>query len=346
MIFSKRVGIDLGTANVLVYVRGKGIVINEPSVVAISTRDGSARAFGVEARDMLGRTPETIEVVRPMKNGVIADYYITEQMLRHFIGRAAGRFSLGGPEVMICIPAGVTMVEMRAVRDAALNAGAKRAWLIREPLAAALGADVPVASPSGNLVIDIGGGTTEVAVIALNGIVVGKSVRIGGNRIDDEIVNYMKRKYGLMVGDRTAEEIKIAIGSAVYTENLGGDGVAGLDGQTAMEVKGRDQVTGLPRTVTITGREVTDAIQEPLASIVGSVKAVLEETPPELASDIIDKGMVLTGGGALLRNIDHLLSERTGVACHIAENPLDCVAKGTGIALERLDILRDSLSDE
>lgn len=335
MIFSKRIGIDLGTANVLVFVKGKGIVINEPSVVAISTRDGSIKAVGAEARDMLGRVPETIEVIRPMRNGVIADYVITEQMLKYFIGKAAGRFSLGGPEVMICIPAGVTTVEMRAVRDAALNAGAKHAWLIREPLAAAIGANVPVASPSGNLILDIGGGTTEVAVIALNGIVVGNSVRIGGNKIDDEIVNYMKRKYSLMIGERTAEEIKIAIGSAVRTED-----------NESVPVKGRDQVSGLPRTVTISSHEVTDAIREPLQSIVGAVQAVLEETPPELASDIIDKGMVLTGGGALLRNIDHLLAKATGVPCYIAESPLNCVATGTGVALEHLDILRDSLSDE
>ncbi|MBA2362881.1 MAG: rod shape-determining protein [Chloroflexia bacterium] len=334
-MFSKRIGIDLGTANVLVFVKGKGIVINEPSVVAISTKDGSIRAVGADARDMLGRVPETIEVVRPMRNGVIADYVITEQMLKHFIGKAAGRFSLGGPEVMICIPAGVTTVEMRAVRDAALNAGAKHAWLIREPLAAAIGANVPVASPSGNLILDIGGGTTEVAVIALNGIVVGNSVRIGGNKIDDQIVNYMKRKYSLMVGDRTAEEIKIAIGSAVRTED-----------NESMPVKGRDQVSGLPRTVTITSHEVTDAIREPLQSIVGAVQSVLEETPPELASDIIDKGMVLTGGGALLRNIDQLLASSTGVPCYVADSPLNCVALGTGVALDHLDILRDSLSDE
>ncbi len=335
MIFSKRIGIDLGTANVLVFTKGKGIILNEPSVVAISTKDGSIKAVGAEARDMLGRTPETIEVIRPMKNGVIADYVITEQMLRYFISKAAGRFSLGGPEVMICIPAGVTTVEMRAVRDAALNAGAKHAWLIREPLAAAIGADVPVASPSGNLVIDVGGGTTEVAVIALNGIVVGASVRVGGNRIDDEIANYMKRKYSLMVGDRTAEEIKITIGSAIRTED-----------NAAMEVRGRDQVSGLPRTVTVHSHEITDAMRDPLNSILGAVQTVLEDTPPELASDIIDKGMVLTGGGALLRNLDQLLSRATGVPCTIAENPLNCVAIGTGIALEHLDILRDSLSDE
>ncbi|MDP9381688.1 MAG: rod shape-determining protein [Chloroflexota bacterium] len=334
-MFSKRIGIDLGTANVLVFVKGKGIIANEPSVVAVSTRDGSVKAVGAEARDMLGRTPETIEVVRPMKDGVIADYVITEQMLRYFIGKAAGRFSLGGPEVMICIPAGVTTVEMRAVRDAALNAGARHAWLIREPLAAALGADIPVASPSGNLVVDIGGGTTEVAVIALNGIVVGNSVRVGGNRIDDEIANYMKRKYSLVVGDRTAEEIKIAIGSAIPLED-----------NPSMQVKGRDQVSGLPRTVMITSHEVTQAIREPLQSIVRAVKVVLEETPPELASDIIDKGMVMTGGGSLLRNIDYLLSKATGVQCYIVENPLNCVALGTGLALEHLDILRDSLSDE
>ena len=256
-------------------------------------------------------------------------------MLRYFIGKAAGRFSLGGPEVMICIPAGVTTVEMRAVRDASLNAGARHAWLIREPLAAAIGADIPVASPSGNLIVDIGGGTTEVAVIALNGIVVGNSVRIGGNKIDDEIANYMKRKYSLVVGDRTAEEIKIAIGSAIPVEE-----------DVSMQVKGRDQVSGLPRTVTITSHEVTHAIREPLQSIIGAVQAVLEQTPPELASDIIDKGMVLTGGGALLRNIDELLSKATNVPCYVAENPLNCVATGTGVALEHLNILRDSLSDE
>lgn len=335
MIFSKRIGIDLGTANVLVYVRGKGIVMNEPSVVAISTKDGSIKAVGAEAREMLGRTPETIEVVRPMKNGVIADYVITEQMLKYFISRAAGRFSLGGPEVMICIPAGVTTVEMRAVRDAALNAGAKHAWLIREPLAAALGADIPVASPSGNLIVDIGGGTTEVAVISLNGIVVSKSVRIGGNHIDEEIMDYMKREYNLMVGDRTAEEIKITIGSALLTPD-----------NEAMQVKGRDQVSGLPRTVTVTSHEITEAIHEPLGSIVATVQAVLEETPPELTSDIIDKGMVMTGGGSLLRNIDTLLAEATGVPCVVAENALNCVAVGTGLALEHIDVLRDSLSDE
>lgn len=337
MVFSKRIGIDLGTANVLVYVKGRGIVIKEPSVVAVSTKDGSIKAVGAEARDMLGRTPETIEVVRPMKDGVIADYVITEEMLRHFIGKAAGRFSLGGPEVMVCVPGGVTTVEMRAVRDAALNAGAKHAWLIREPLAAALGAGIPVSAPSGNMVIDIGGGTTEVAVISLNGIVVGNSVRLGGNHIDEEIMNYMKRNYGLIIGDRTAEEIKIEIGSAVPLPE---------EEKKTMNVKGRDQVTGLPRTVTVTSDEITEAIAEPLDSIVNAVLVVLEETPPELMSDIIDKGMVLAGGGALLRGMDKLLAERTGIPCCIAENPLDCVAIGTGMALEHLDVLRDSLIED
>lgn len=340
MIFSKRIGIDLGTANVLVYVKGQGIVMDEPSVVAVSTRDGSIKAVGMAARDMLGRTPDTIEVVRPMKNGVIADYVITEQMLRYLLRKTAGRWSLGGPEVMICIPAGVTTVELRAVRDAALNGGAKHAWLIREPLAAAIGADVPVASPSGHLVVDIGGGTTEVAVIALNGIVVGRSLRVGGNKIDDEIGSYMKRKYGLMVGDRTAEELKITMGSAVH---LNGNGSGGAP--YSMEVAGRDVISGLPRTEVINSHEITDAIQEPMGMIVNAVKAVLEETPPELASDIIEKGMVLTGGGALLRNIDQLLAHRTGVQCYVAEDPLHCVAKGTGAALDRLDVLRDSLDE-
>ncbi len=283
---AKQLGIDLGTANVLVYVRGRGIVINEPSVVAISARDGKVKAVGIEARNMLGREPrETIEVVRPMRDGVIADYVVTQEMLRYFINKAVGRFSLVRPEVMICVPAGVTGVERRAVRDAALNAGARRAYLISEPLAAAIGAKVPVADPSGNMIIDIGGGTTEVAVISLNGIVVAKSIRVGGNRFDDAIGNYIKRKYNLRIGERTAEEVKIAIGSAMP-----------VDEDVIMEVRGRDEVAGLPRTIQIHANEVVEAMTEPLEAIIGAVRAVLEETPPELSSDIIDKGMVLSGG--------------------------------------------------
>lgn len=332
---AKQLGIDLGTANVLVFLRGRGIVINEPSVVAISARDGKVKAVGLEARNMLGREPrETIEVVRPMKNGVIADYVVTQEMLRYFINKAVGRYSLIRPEVMICVPAGVTGVERRAVRDAALHAGARRAYLISEPLAAAIGAKVPVADPSGNMIIDIGGGTTEVAVISLNGIVVARSIRMGGNRFDDAISNFIKRKYNLRIGDRTAEELKIGIGTALpVNEDL------------VMEVRGRDEVAGLPRTIRIHANEMVEAISEPLEAIIGTVRAVLEETPPELSSDIIDKGMILTGGGALLRNLSELLSEVTGVPCYVADDPLTCVAIGTGLALEYFDVIRDSLEE-
>ncbi|CCF86019.1 rod shape-determining protein [Nitrolancea hollandica] len=331
----KQLGIDLGTANVLVFLRGRGIVINEPSVVAISARDGKVKAVGIEARNMLGREPrETIEVVRPMKNGVIADYIITQEMLRYFINKAVGRYSLIRPEVMICVPAGVTGVERRAVRDAALHAGARRAYLISEPLAAAIGAKVPVADPSGNMIIDIGGGTTEVAVISLNGIVVARSIRMGGNRFDDAISNFIKRKYNLRIGDRTAEELKIGIGTALPVEE-----------DLTMEVRGRDEVAGLPRTIQIHANEMVEAISEPLEAIIGAVRAVLEETPPELSSDIIDKGMILTGGGALLRNLSELLSEVTGVPCYVADDPLTCVAIGTGLAIEYFDVIRDSLEE-
>lgn len=331
----KQVGIDLGTANVLVFVRGRGVVINEPSVVAISAKDGKVKAVGLEARDMLGREPrETIEVVRPMRDGVIADYVVTQKMLEYFINKAVGRFSLIRPDVMICVPAGVTGVERRAVRESALNAGARRAYLISEPLAAAIGARVPVADPSGNMIIDIGGGTTEVAVISLNGIVVARSLRVGGSKFDDAISNYIKRKYNLRVGERTAEEVKIAIGSAMPMEE-----------DQVMEVRGRDEVAGLPRTIQIRASEITDAITEPLESIIGAVRAVLEETPPELSSDIIDKGMILTGGGAMLRQLPELLTEVTGVPCYVADDPLSAVAVGTGLALEHMDILRDSLED-
>lgn len=332
---AKQVGIDLGTANVLVFVRGRGVVINEPSVVAISAKDGKVKAVGLEARDMLGREPrETIEVVRPMRDGVIADYVVTQKMLEYFINKAVGRFSLIRPDVMICVPAGVTGVERRAVRESALNAGARRAYLISEPLAAAIGARVPVADPSGNMIIDIGGGTTEVAVISLNGIVVARSLRVGGSKFDDAISNYIKRKYNLRVGERTAEEVKIAIGSAMPT-----------DDDQVMEVRGRDEVAGLPRTIQIRASEITDAITEPLEAIIGAVRAVLEETPPELSSDIIDKGMILTGGGAMLRQLPELLTEVTGVPCYVADDPLSAVAIGTGLALEHMDILRDSLED-
>jgi rod shape-determining protein MreB len=334
-MITRFIGIDLGTANVLVFVKGRGIVLNEPSVVAISTVDGRVKAVGKAAFDMIGRTPESIEVVRPMQNGVIADYVVTEAMIKHLIGRATGRFNMFKPTVMISIPEGVTSVEQRAVRDAALQAGADKAFLIPEPLAAAIGARIPVSDPNGSLVIDIGGGTTEVAVITLNDIAESNSVRVGGNKLDEAITNYIKRKYNLMIGERTAEELKIRIGSAVPLEE-----------ELEMEVRGRDQVAGLPRTITVRTNEVVEAISEPLEAIVGAVRTVLERTPPELASDIIDRGMIMTGGGSLLRHIDELMTQVTGIPCYVADNPLECVAIGTGIALERLDVLRDSLSDE
>jgi rod shape-determining protein MreB len=324
-----KIGIDLGTANILVYVKGKGIVTREPSVVAVSD-DNHIVAVGEEAREMIGRTPGNISAIRPMKDGVIADYVITEAMLRYFI-RKAGR-ALTKPDVMISVPSGVTSVEKRAVRDAALKAGAREAYLIEEPLAAAIGANVPISGPSGNLVIDIGGGTSEIAVISLGGIVVSRSVRVGGNRFDEAIANYVRKKYNVMIGDRMAEQVKIDIGTAMPLER-----------ELHMEVRGRDLIAGLPRTVPLTSSEVMEALEQPLQQIIGAVRGVLEETPPELSSDIIDKGMVMTGGGSLLRNIDKLLTQVTGVPCHVAENALQCVALGTGLALEHFDFFRKSL---
>ena len=327
-----KIGIDLGTANILVYIKGKGVVITEPSVVAVSD-DNRIVAVGEEAREMIGRTPGNITAIRPMKDGVIADYVITEAMLRHFIAKATkGRIGFNRPEVMISVPAGVTSVEKRAVRDAALKAGAKEAYLIEEPLAAAIGANVPISGPSGNMVIDIGGGTSEIAVIALGGIVVSTSLRVGGNKFDEHIATYIRKKYNLMIGERTAEEVKIQIGTALPLER-----------ELQMEVRGRDLIAGLPRTIPITSSEVMEAIEAPLQQLVTAVRLVLEQTPPELSSDIIDKGMVMSGGGSLLRNIDKLLTQVTGVPCHVAENPLNCVALGTGIALEHFDFFKKSL---
>ena len=322
-----KIGIDLGTANVLVYVKGKGMVIREPSVVAVS-EDNMIVAVGEEAREMIGRTPGNITAIRPMKDGVIADYVITEAMLRYFIKKAGRSFTK--PDVMISVPSGVTSVEKRAVRDAALKAGAREAYLIEEPLAAAIGANVPISGPSGNMIIDIGGGTSEIAVIALGGIVVCRSLRVGGNRFDEAIASYIRKKYNLMVGERTAEEVKIAIGTALPLER-----------ELHMEVRGRDLIAGLPRTIPLTSSEVMEALEQPLQQIVASVRQVLEETPPELSSDIIDKGMVMSGGGALLRNIDKLLTQVTGVPCHVAENPLNCVALGTGLRAGALRLLQE-----
>jgi len=329
-VFGKRIGVDLGTANVLVYVKGKGIVSSEPAVVAVAQRDNTIVAVGNEARDMLGRTPGAIQVIRPMRDGVIADYLTTEAMLRYFLGKVNGRFPLVKPEVMICVPAGVTGVEQRAVQDACEAAGARRpAHVISEPLAAAIGARIPVSAPQGHMIVDIGGGRAEAAVISMYGIVVSESVRVAGDRLDDAIAGHIKRRNNLHIGDRTAEELKIAIGSALPLEE-----------ELTFDVRGRDQISGLPKTLTITGEDVCQAIHDPLQAILGTVRSVLERTPPELASDIIDRGIVLTGGTALLRNLDRLITQEIGIPCYVAENPMDCVAIGAGIALEHLDLIQ------
>lgn len=330
--FSRKVAIDLGTANSIVYVAGQGIVLNEPTVVAVTTDDNKVVAVGSEAKEMLGRTPVNIQASRPMRDGVIADYLITEAMLRYFLGKVCGRKRVFKPEVMVSAPAGVTSVESRAILDATVSAGAKEAYLIPEPLAAAIGALIPISEPSGNMIVNIGGGTAEVAVICLGGMVVSNSARVAGNRIDESIANHLRRNYNLIVGDSTAEMIKIQIGSALP-----------LDDNPILEVKGRDAIAGLPRTVELTSHEVTEVIQNPLKGIVGAIKNVLEQTPPELSSDVIDKGMVLTGGTALLRNIDKFLTQSTGVPAHVAENPILCVAYGVGTAIENLEAFKKNV---
>lgn len=335
MLFSSKVGIDLGTANTLVVVPRKGIVINEPSVVAVSLEDNRVLAVGKEAKEMLERTPDTIMAMRPLKDGVIADYRVTEAMLRYFIQKAIGSSWFSRPEVMICVPAGITSTERRAVEDAAVQAGAREVYIIKEPVAAAIGAGIPIASASGNMVIDIGGGTTDVAVISLGGIVAATSVRVGGNALDEAIVAFIKKKHGLAIGLRTAEKLKIAIGSVIPE--------AEARHEASLDIRGRDLVAGLPRNIIVTANEVTEAIQEQVREIVQAVKTVLRETPPELAADIMDKGMVLTGGGALLRRLDELLTTVTGVPCYIADDPLLCVARGTGVALENLDSYKRSV---
>lgn len=327
-----KIGIDLGTANTLVYIPKKGIVINEPTVVAISIDDNKVLAVGQDAKEMLGRTPETIIASRPMKDGVIADYKVTEAMLRYFINKALGNVRFFRPEVMISVPGGITSTERRAVIDAATAAGAKAAFVIKETVAAAIGAGIPIGSAAGNLVIDIGGGTTDVAVLSLGGIVTSTSVRTAGNKIDQAIADYVRRKHGLAIGDRTAEEIKISIGSALPVQE-----------EESIEIKGRDMIQGLPRTISISTNEVVEAIQDELRDIVRAVKTVLQETPPELASDIIDKGMVLTGGSSLLRNLDRMISQAVGVPAYVAEDTILCVAKGTGIALDNLDSYKKSI---
>ena len=331
-MFIKRVGIDLGTTYTLVYLPKRGIVINEPSVVAVSMVDRKVLAVGNEAKDMLGRTPDTIIALKPLKDGVIADYRTTEAMLRYFINKATGGIKLFRPEVMVAVPAGISSTERRAVIDATIAAGAKAAYIIKEPVAAAIGADIPIGSASGHMIIDIGGGTSEMAVISLGGIVTSTSVRVGGNKFDAALIEFIRRKYNLAIGERTAEDVKINIGSALYLED-----------KLTMEVRGRDLITGLPRTITVKSDDVTEAIQNELEAIVNSAKRVLHDTPPELAADIMDKGIVMSGGSSLLRNIDQLVSRTTGVPAYVADDSLLCVAKGTGIALDNLDSYKRSI---
>lgn len=334
-MFNKDIGIDLGTANTLVYLRGKGIIMREPSVVAVDTKTDEVRSVGHEAKAVIGRTPGSIVAVRPLKDGVIADFDITANMLSRFIKKVCGNSMFFRPRVVICIPSGVTEVERRAVKEASLKAGARQVSVIEEPMAAAIGAGLPISEPSGSMVVDIGGGTSEVAVISLGGIVAARSVRVGGDELDQSIIAYIKRKYNLLIGERTAEQIKIEIGSAYD-----------IDQQLTMEIKGRNLVDGLPKNISINSDEIREALSESLQKITDAIKETLERTPPELSADIIDHGITLTGGGALLRGLDELIEKETGMPVHIAENPLDCVAMGTGKVLEDIDKLRDLLSDD
>ncbi len=335
-IFTPYIAIDLGTVNVLVHDQGRGVVLQEPSVVAIS-EDGNKTTIvevGRAAKEMYGRTPERIEVMRPLRDGVIADYFVTQGMLEYFISKVTGRFRLRKPIVMISVPYGVTSVERRAVREAALSAGAREVHLIPEPLAAAIGAGLPIGTPTGNMIVDLGGGSTEAAVVSMNGIVCAESVRVGGVHLDEAIIAYIRRKYNLVVGEPTAEAIKIKIGAAKE-----------LAEPLEMQVQGRDQVAGLPKTITIQTSEVAEAIAEPLSAIVNVIRAVLAKTPPELSSDIIDRGMALSGGGALLREIDAMITQETGVPAYVADNPMACTALGAGKALAELPILQRSIPD-
>lgn len=331
-MFIKKIGIDLGTANTLVFIPKKGIIINEPSVVAVSLDDNRVLAVGNEAKEMIGRTPDTIVAHRPLKDGVIADYKVTQAMLSYFINKAGGKIRLFRPEVMVSVPAGITSTEKRAVIEATVRAGAKAAYVVKEPVLAAIGAGIHINEPSGNMIIDVGGGTSEVAIISLGGVVAWDSVRIGGDKIDRAITDYIKKKYNLAIGERTAEEIKIKIGSALPQKE-----------KESIEIRGRDLINGLPKTITINNNEVTEAISDRLRDIIRAVKNVLHKTPPELAADIMNKGMVLSGGGALLRNFDELVTQATGVPCYVADEPLFCVAKGTGMALENLEVYKRSI---
>lgn len=329
----KKVAIDLGTTNVLVYVPKRGIIVNEPSVVAVSREDKRVLAVGLEAKDMIGRTPDTIIAERPLKDGVIANYRTTEAMLRYFINKALGGVRLFRPEVMVAVPGGITSTERRAVIDAAMAAGARAAYIIKEPIVAAIGADIPIGSASGHMIIDIGGGTAEIAVISLGGIVSSGSVRIGGSRFDASIAEYIRRKYGLAIGERTSEDLKISIGSAMF-----------MDKPLTTEVKGRDMISGLPKIVNVSSDDTTEALQHDLEGLVEAVKEVLHKTPPELSADVMDKGIIMSGGSSQLRNLDELIAQATGVPCYVADEPLLCVAKGTGIALENLDSYKRSIT--
>ena len=331
-IFSKKLGIDLGTTSVLVYVPEKGIVLNEPSVVAISEEDNKILAIGIEAKKMIGKTPEAIVAYRPMKDGVIADYRVTEAMLRYYINKALGKWNIAKPDVLISVPAGVTSTERRAVVEAAIKAGAKNAYVVKEPILAAIGAGIPIHEPVGHMIVDIGGGTTDVAVISLGGIVASTSVKCAGNRIDTAITDYIKKTFNLAIGDKTAEDIKIKVGSAIA-----------LDEELVITIRGRDYVLGLPRSVEIRTNEITKAIAKELREIIKAIKDVLQETPPELSSDIIDRGIIMTGGSSQLRNLPELVFRRTGVKAVLAKDALYCVARGTGIALEHLDTYKKSI---
>jgi rod shape-determining protein MreB len=322
--------VDLGTANTLVYLRGRGIVLSEPSVVAIDQATGDVHAVGLEAKRMLGRTPGSISAIRPLKDGVIADFDVTEQMLRHFIQKVH-QHRFAHPRVVVCVPSGVTGVEKRAVEEATLSAGARQAYLIEEPMAAAIGAGLPVAEPTGNMIVDIGGGTTEVAVISLGGIVVSQSLRVGGDEMDEAIVNHLKREYKLLIGQQTAEEIKLEVGSAFQ-----------LKEELQAEVRGRDMLTGLPKTVILSSEEVRHALEEPVGQIIDAIRSTLDKTPPELSADIMDRGIVLAGGGALLQGLEQRLRQETHMPTHLAESPLTCVAVGSGRSLEEFDAMRNS----
>jgi len=332
-LFNKKIGIDLGTVNTLVFIPGRGIILNEPTVVAISPDNNEVLAIGVEAQTMIGRTPESIIAKKPMRDGVIADYRITEAMLRYFIQKSLGRFQLIKPEVLVTVPSGSSSTERRAVIDATINAGARAAFIVKEPVLAAIGANIPINSASGNLIMSIGGGTTEVAVISLGGIVTSHSRRVGGNKLDQAIIDYLKRRHNLAIGERTAERIKIEVGSALAVKE-----------ELHIGVRGRDILTGLPRNVNIGTNEVVEAISERLKEIIQAVKLVLSQTPPELSADIMDKGIILSGGTSLLRNFDELMTRATGVPAYVAEEPLFCVAKGAGLVLENLEIYKKSIT--